>query len=472
MAHIRYVCMSDLHLGADSSLLTSLRANEEPPDASPVMIELVACMRSLLADNDGVKPTLILLGDVLELALAEDEDAAMVFQRFAELVMPDGDELFDAIWYVPGNHDHHLWEGARETQYAEYVGRRDRSEPLEPPWHDTRMLVETDPHHVVSPLLTALLGRARAREAEKLDVVTVYPSLALRRGDRCIVFHHGHFIESPYYLLTTVDRYLFPEAPPPDSVGKLEADNFAWIDFLWSSLGRCGQVGKSVQYVFNAAQDAAGRKELVARLARGLAGTGLGGSWWDRLRRGVREWMLRWLIGGVAGLVGVMGMRAYYGGTTAEKAHDDGLATYVDVFVREQVTRECKDTAPNELTFVFGHTHSPYERSDLPITAFPKPVHVLNTGGWVHEGAERQELIGASLVLVDEELTPVSVRLYNEVDLSDWSVRAKEAPGSAEPSAFLRRVERLLENDPEQWRRLVCAVDDGLTAQCKRYKDV
>ena len=73
---------------------------------------------------------MILLGDILELALADDNVAAMVFWRFLDLAMPPGRELFEKIIYIPGNHDHHLWESARETQYVlNYLAKTTPNDP-------------------------------------------------------------------------------------------------------------------------------------------------------------------------------------------------------------------------------------------------------------------------------------------------------------------------------------------------------
>src|SRR5262245_50193757 len=73
MAKIKYVCLSDMHLGAENSLLTKLTtdcADTEPIKPSPALVQLVECLKSLISQNDnGEKPTLILNGDILELAL-------------------------------------------------------------------------------------------------------------------------------------------------------------------------------------------------------------------------------------------------------------------------------------------------------------------------------------------------------------------------------------------------------------------
>jgi predicted alpha/beta-hydrolase family hydrolase len=90
-----------------------------PHYPSTVLKELAKCIRELVRHNSGVvKPTLILNGDLLELALTEDNVALMAFERFIELMLPsDCDHLFDReIIFNPANHDHHLWKTARETQ--------------------------------------------------------------------------------------------------------------------------------------------------------------------------------------------------------------------------------------------------------------------------------------------------------------------------------------------------------------------
>ena len=75
----------------------------------------------------------MLNGDILEFALATDDTALSVFEQFIDLAFPvDGEPIFDdRVLYLPGNHDHHLWETARERQYAHHIkhtpARRARS---------------------------------------------------------------------------------------------------------------------------------------------------------------------------------------------------------------------------------------------------------------------------------------------------------------------------------------------------------
>ncbi len=94
MPDIKYVCLSDMHLGAENSLLTKLSLDGLKKDftaPSPVLVSLVDSIRAFLSSNKSPKkPTLILLGDILELALAETEEAGMVFDQFVDLILPDG----------------------------------------------------------------------------------------------------------------------------------------------------------------------------------------------------------------------------------------------------------------------------------------------------------------------------------------------------------------------------------------------
>src|SRR5580658_1058082 len=106
MTDIRYVILSDLHFGAENSVMTAL--SERPATAgdtgfsadsqrpSPVLSGLVDGLRELTRGQDR-PPTLILAGDVLDLALSVDEVCAMVFRLFANLAFSDGSPVFDPV---------------------------------------------------------------------------------------------------------------------------------------------------------------------------------------------------------------------------------------------------------------------------------------------------------------------------------------------------------------------------------------
>jgi metallophosphoesterase superfamily enzyme len=93
MTDIKYIVISDFHLGAENSLLTNLAAHSYITDnskPSPVLVKLIDCLRDVLSKNpQKTKPKIIFNGDLIELALTTANDAAMAFQRFLELSMPE-----------------------------------------------------------------------------------------------------------------------------------------------------------------------------------------------------------------------------------------------------------------------------------------------------------------------------------------------------------------------------------------------
>jgi hypothetical protein len=106
MPNIRYLCFSDLHLGEEDSLLTNVDAQTGealPNAASPVLEQLAACLREVLKHNaaGAPKPTLILNGDILELALSTEDLAIKAFAQFVSLLMRGDGGLFGEIIYVP-----------------------------------------------------------------------------------------------------------------------------------------------------------------------------------------------------------------------------------------------------------------------------------------------------------------------------------------------------------------------------------
>jgi hypothetical protein len=406
MSDIRWVCLSDTHFGAENSLLSHVPAgaNEvDPATASPVLQALISCLKAVIATNAGPRrPTLVLNGDIVELALAQDNVAAMVFDRFIDLAFTGAEPLFDdTILYLPGNHDHHLWETARERQYSDYIRAVPPASRLCPPWHVTRLFDRPDSAHPQAELLTALVQR---RCGPTRIVEVVYPNFGLAADDtaRVVLFHHGHFVEPLYRLMSTLKAALFPSQQPGQDVWDWEADNFAWIDFFWSTLGRSGDAGADVGLIYDMLQD----RPAIARLA-GNAGN-LAGS--HLPAPPVARLVLSWLLRHVARHA------------RPERAHADvlltqsgetGLVEYLTGPLLRQLTRERPGAQDAEVSFVFGHTHKPFERVTT-FDGFSKPVSLYNTGGWVVDTETTAPLHGAAVVVVDDDLRVASLRMYNQ----------------------------------------------------------
>jgi hypothetical protein len=139
---IRYVVLSDLHFGATNSVVTSLTPTpgaaggyQADPDRPSPMVDVMLRGIASLTAGQGTPPSLVLAGDVLDLALSPDEVAATAFSGFVDRAFGSGQPVFGpVVYYLPGNHDHHLWEGTREAEYARRLLTLARSRrPSTPP---------------------------------------------------------------------------------------------------------------------------------------------------------------------------------------------------------------------------------------------------------------------------------------------------------------------------------------------------
>jgi hypothetical protein len=413
MSEIRYVCLSDVHFGAENSLLTHLDPGAVEIDVarpSPVLVGLVQCLDHLIGVSSGQRPTLVLHGDIFELALAEANDAFMVFERFLALAFPEGRTwLFDkTILYVPGNHDHHLWELAREAQYVRYLESRTLGERLEVLWHTTRLFTHQDPAPVESNLLNAIIRRHP--HLVDLTVRTIYPNLGLLspNGRRCALVHHGHFTEHVYRLMSVLQDMIFVGDKEGTEISDWEAENFAWIDFFWSTLGSSGRVGQDIALVYDMLQSPRAVRLLTNNLAYSIAGRHAGG-WLGQLPL---AFALRFVFNRIFAHVAAMERQV-----TDDVLSEDTkrvLALYLEQPLLRQIERERGQTAlPSDFVFIFGHTHKPFEARGT-FKGYPSEVALFNSGGWVVDTELPVPKQGAAAILLDSELNAVSLRLYNQ----------------------------------------------------------
>jgi len=465
---VRAVILSDLHFGAENSVLTGLQPGTwtaDPTTAGPVMVALVDCLRALVGANEGSeKPALVLGGDILEFALANDQTASMVFERFVELTLVGDGRLFDDIvHYVPGNHDHHMWEAARERHYADTVAATGRDVPLPAPFHTTPMFTPDDRSSdagdaVSAPLLTSLVRRCGVSD---LAVHTVYPNIAFPAAteDRVFVYHHGHFVESMYRLLSQFNEIVFQRPTPPDIV-TWEADNFAWIDFFWSTMGRSGEAGTDIGLVYDSLQSIPATKRLVGNLSDGMAA---------QIRIRMLRWIARWALREAMETATdrIMGheRRAVEHELSPNAAR--GLESYLAGPVRSQLVAELGHL-PREVGFGFGHTHKPYV-GRVVVPGFPRTVPVVNSGGWVVDTVHTAPLHGAAAILVDEEANAVLLEFYRQHDdPKDYAVRVQETQ-LGRSAEFADRVRQTIAADPAPWEAFSAVV---ATTVAERHADL
>jgi hypothetical protein len=450
MPDIRYVCLSDMHLGSDSSVLTSIQANSidiDPMSPSPVLSQLVVCLRELIAQNESKeKPTLILNGDILEMALAETNEAAMVFERFIELIFPrDGEALFDKnILYIPGNHDHHIWENARETQYVTFIDGIPAGSHLDIPWHTTKMF---SPDLVRGYFLTDLIQRYPHLKDAVISIV--YPNYALVNSDgqKCVIFNHGHYVESLYLLMSTLNTMILPNRKEPGVVWDLEAENFAWIVFFWSTIGRSGGVGQDIGLIYDKLRDEKQIGRLVANFSTSLVEKYDHLRWAARIESRRLQEVLDFILRRRATL------ERHKPGQVLSPDAQHGLQSYIEVLLLEQIRIENRQNLPADITFVFSHTHKPFSQN-MTFAGYPSWIKVYNSGGWVVDTVEPEPIFGAAVILIDEALQATSLRLYNQAaSAGEYAVRVEEStqPG-ATSSAFYDRINALIKPSSDPWK--------------------
>jgi UDP-2,3-diacylglucosamine pyrophosphatase LpxH len=489
MSTIRYICISDLHLGIETSLLTNVSKKQEVnfDEASPVLVALAACLRSLIensstqldVDNDnddGQKPVLILCGDVLEFALAPDNLGAMAFKQFIEHVLPEGRELFSEIIYIPGNHDHHIWESARETQYSNYIATLKADDTIKPPWFTTRLFLNENAVPVMAGLPSSIVKMFSHLRKEDFSVRAAYPNFGLINHDnkKCVVFHHGHYTESIYSLMSSLNTLVFPGEKFPQQIWELEADNHAWIDFFWSMLGRSGDTGRDISMAYNERDNEEFVDELIKNLSDNVAEivekraeidlTGLlksmsgifdaikGSLHIDQMQKEILSMVLQRALKAVAEKI--LATEKDDKSLLSDESKAE-LIKYLDIHVYNQILDQAcflKIDQPDEMVFVFGHTHKPFE--DIFKTAsYKNEIPVYNTGGWMTEGLEPNPMVGGAVICLDEELTPVSIRMFNDsISQRDFKVRIEEAVSkNCEHSLFYDEVANAVNADRRVW---------------------
>ena len=473
MAEIRFVIVSDLHFGAENSLLTSLMEGPaagtatgfsvDPHRPSPVLRGLIDGLRQLTRDQ-ARPPTLILAGDVLDLALSPDEVSATVFGGFAQLAFGDGQPVFDpVVYYLPGNHDHHLWETTRENQYVAYVCALPPGAELTAPWHTTKLEPAAESPAASSALLTGLIQRQPG--CDGVDVRVFYPNLALRTpdADRCVVVTHGHFTESIYTLMSQLKDILYPgqRGTGPGDIDILEEENFAWIDFLWSTLGRSGQVGSDLGLIYADLTSPADLDALVANLTTAMLSKGKGPGWLHPAEHWALNAIFKREVNRLA--------RTERGTPTVALTLQGqaGLRSYLEGPVRDQLHREL-GRIPQEVSFVYGHTHKPFV-DRWPVAGFPAPVRIFNTGGWVVDTATPAPVQAGAAVLVSDDLEAAPLQLYRQGTAAPTPVQLLPPAAGEPPSAWHGELASRIDPAAEPWASLSASAAQ-LTAQRHRLQ--
>ncbi len=447
MAPIRWVCISDLHLGALNSLLTNVTSDGErvdPSAASPLLTSLCECLRSLRRPGED-PPELIVLGDLFELALTAPEDAASTFSRLIAALRPGTDDAAVAshLRFVPGNHDHHLWTRGSDDRYLRMLEDDLASTPRPRDRHATHLLPSNEGVPVRDRFVEILAKRGS--NGISVTVEQSYPNLGLvdESGDRAVVLSHGHFIEPLYRVMSLLDRVFGSPRSGPIEAWQLEADNGGWIDFFWSSMGDSGDIMRVTRSLYESLQSHEAMHAEIAAIERAIKEGGQ-----SRARADAEAHAVAGLL---HACVGTAVRERHRPGVLLSPHAEDGLLTYLNGPVASQISAEIG--SPRDITFVFGHTHKPFVEPRDTTTLAPT-VDVLNTGGWVVDTPQRNPLKGASLVLIDLQLNVASLRCYTESeDASSYRLHIGP-PDGAGSNDLVDELRATIDCDRDPWSSL------------------
>ncbi len=405
------VIISDLHFGARNSLFTGLDADNNP-DKSIVTFTNICFARAMQATLRAMpsarQPDLIMNGDVLDLSFASPAVTTSVLRSFFDMFLFYEDtqaQVFDNLYYLPGNHDHELWTAERFSRKpTQDIGTANPKF-----WNHTTPAF-ADPGNDQS---TNLINDVLSEMNSGLSVTTHNPNMAWSNADgtRTVVVHHGHYVEATYTLMTRFLELLSGQRTGNWTAEDLEQANSSWIDFGWSTLGDLGELGDDMAIFMKLLATGGASHQLQNRVSQVLA---------QKLREFLPAPQTQTIATGldylshaiVDSLLGKFSTLERFDYTKVlSDSSLDGLHRYLSETVLTQMKAERADQPPEQMTFIFGHTHKPFE-DQIVVKGYERPVTVYNTGGWVLDTAVFSTVEGASIVFVDDALQTAAIRLF------------------------------------------------------------
>ncbi|SEW42801.1 Calcineurin-like phosphoesterase [Cognatiyoonia koreensis] len=444
---LKYICISDLHCGAPTSLLMP------PPsrfsaDPEPVATTFAEALGRFLSVADA-SPQLILLGDILDLQFSNRSHA---YQNAVSFLKPIADtgRIAREVIATAGNHDHALWTDARLSLEADTFSRQ----PDTPEYRGaTNAFCPT--YSADSRLLTSLIKQSGFK-----GVDLRYPNIGFANKERAVVLHHGHFIEEEYRLVTRIKEKLIGDHASLPTVEQIAVENAGWIDFFWSTTGDSG-VGIESSSLYQNVLTSTGFRRLAGKLADEIRDTLR-----DKLpfagNINVQEIIRSFAMAGLdLGLGRFRDTERYSEVTALTTKGYEGVAWYLNGPVKNQIQSELKAVFA-ETTFVCGHTHKPFAER-IVASGFAKPVKTYNTGGWTLNGPRLDSAEGASMILIDNKLNVASVNLFSTPKGGIVpAARVQMLSDGPDATAFRDQIAGWLAQSETEWTRLA-------EVACKAY---
>jgi hypothetical protein len=307
--------------------------------------------------------------------------------------------LFDRLIYIPGNHDHALWSLIRDSHFMHSLSRQPELSKQAAVEHVTQLSVPRE-----SPVLN-LLGSNLPMNVTALPLLVANPAFRLQSWDGYeFLFHHGHLLEDLYKMLSLLrDRILsgipmeeLKKTPLRKDFGEIEAENWPWIDFIWSGFARAGRVGHTAERVYELMSKPEGVKTLIRRVSE-IIRTDYNIPY---VPEGLEDNLVRYLLEKAMKREGIGSderadpRRAPFNPDLKEMVN-----RFITFYMRKELADEGLPPATNRTYFLFGHTHKPFiDEFQDKNTGFGR-AEVINSGGWVVESDKSRPKYGAGIIL-------------------------------------------------------------------------
>ena len=416
MPHSAFI-ISDIHLGATTSLLTAYDDAESAshkvarPLANQVLTLMLDALRERMTPGEQIEQC-ILLGDIFDFSFASYGLAMRNGAWFFEQLVQSG--LFKEFVYVPGNHDHHLWQQITEYNYQ------------------LKMMpdVPVDYPKTLPPNMVLTNTFLDDLMPEGSGISVTYPNYTLMTNGERFYFHHGHYLQKLYVVASN----FLSELLETRDINDLELLNAPFLEFGWYNVCQAYNLGdhKLIDRLYfmikNEHSDGLDRllRAFLQKLNRwdtsimptGHQRLGLLPRLLNRGLQSIGPFLLKQLFFKHSKLFSTR----HYASSARYKTIEGELEQAALHYLKQYILH----TAPERhVHFVFGHTHAPSQGVLCQDGSGEMSAKLYNTGGWI---VDRLDEKGSFIVpdmmplLITEaaEVVPLPLNEWHHQQLFDW----------------------------------------------------
>ncbi len=214
MKKLKILALSDLHLGEPESVLFN---SEDRFNLIDITIrKIIEISKGDKIFDNGIEQ-LVLIGDIVDLSVASDEEAYKNAKVFLISLLDKVN--IDKIIYIPGNHDHHLWVELLKKEYGKDNFR------------DCFPKIKVD-----SSILNKEIFIKNCLQsdypAERIEIY--YPNYRFETDTAFYFFDHGHLFAKALDKLTS--------ARIAKNLGDLEDITYRFMEGVWYKISRCCRI--------------------------------------------------------------------------------------------------------------------------------------------------------------------------------------------------------------------------------------